>query len=153
MNKYHPIDYIYDVVPVEGKVYNDDGMNEWKGYHLFIIRDLDEYDSIEDWKNDQIEGHPNVHMFTARSFGRGSDDIVDSVLECHPMNDQNDVDYFSSRNLISMEDIPIRNPEMLICAVNMYRGQIGKKKFGTKDKYIKEIEKSTFNDIIISSGW
>lgn len=87
----HPLlDYIDRIIPVSGFIANDsesDGQ-VYSGYLVYVRDRLDEYNSVEEWKDDlngfadQTYGQDNgpVTAYIYRSFSRGSDDMIDAGM-------------------------------------------------------------------------
>ncbi len=89
------IDYIDRIIPTNGFIDNnfDSDMQFWTGYRIFVRNDLDDYDSVEDWKKDQggfkprgrYEGYGAVTEYVLQTFLRGSSSIADAGLKSYNM--------------------------------------------------------------------
>ena len=131
----HPLrDYIDRVITTNGFIANDhesDGQY-WTGYRIFIRNDLDEYQSVEEWKeqtggwNDRGCGtydfngsnHQNVTEYVLQEFNRGCDVLVDAGYRSADLGfgDEGIIESLEKNHLLKM------NPDNTVFdVINLHR--------------------------------
>lgn len=106
-------DYIDRIIPTNGFISNPtyDSMSYYTGYRIFIRSDLENYETIDDWRED----FGSIHEYVYQEYPRGVPGIIDASFRGVNL-DEDMFKYLTDKNLILLDP-----KDMLLDTVNMHR--------------------------------